>query len=141
MYVQDPSARVVGFKVEPFSVKHAFQSPQAYWSGAGDMPPLSTCDKDNFVNPVKLQTVRLRLSLSCFFLGLIQFGPARQFGFAMNLCWFNAGLLLHAFTRFLLYFLCLVPHSSGLIHVLAVDSSSMPRRCSPQLPLRAWSIL
>ncbi|CAM9626190.1 unnamed protein product [Ectocarpus fasciculatus] len=51
---EEPSARVVGFKVEPLSVKHVFQSPAAYWTGApGDMPPLSTCDKDNFIDPVK----------------------------------------------------------------------------------------
>jgi len=59
---QDPSAasRVVGFKVEPFSVRHTFASPSSYWDGTpSDMPPLSTCEKDNFVNPVKLQTVRL----------------------------------------------------------------------------------
>lgn len=62
-YAQEPSARVVGFKVEPFSVKHAFQSGSATWSGTpGDMPPLSTCDKDNFVDPVKLTTVGLRLN-------------------------------------------------------------------------------
>ena len=54
-YEQEPSARVVGFKVEPISIKHKFQSPSAIWSGvAGEMPPLSTCDKNDFVNPVKL---------------------------------------------------------------------------------------
>ncbi|CAM9768812.1 unnamed protein product [Ascophyllum nodosum] len=52
---EEPSARVVGFKVEPISIKHKFQSPSAIWSGvAGEMPPLSTCDKNDFVNPVKL---------------------------------------------------------------------------------------
>lgn len=61
--VQEPSARVVGFKVEPFSVKHVFQSPAAYWTGApGDMPPLSTCDKDNFIDPVKPTVVRVGFS-------------------------------------------------------------------------------
>lgn len=52
---------MVGFKVEPFSVKHSFQSSAAVWGGQpGDMPPLSTCQKDNFVDPVKEQTVRIR---------------------------------------------------------------------------------
>lgn len=64
---QEPSARVVGFKVEPFSVKHAFQAGTATWNGIpGEMPPLSTCDKDNFVNPVKMTTVRPGLSIHCF---------------------------------------------------------------------------
>lgn len=66
---QEPSARVVGFKVEPFSVKHAFQSGSATWSGTpGEMPPLSTCDKDNFIDPVKLTTVGLPLKFCFVFL-------------------------------------------------------------------------
>lgn len=72
VYAQDPSARVVGFKVEPFSVKHTFQSPQAYWGGHPEnMPPLSTCEKDNFVDPVKQQTVRIRYSLVLYIVDFI----------------------------------------------------------------------
>jgi len=41
-----PLARVVGFEVEPLSVKHTFMDPKAGkdWGGdASDMPPLGTC--------------------------------------------------------------------------------------------------
>lgn len=55
--LQEPAARVVGFKVEPFSVKHAFQSPSAFWTPPQELPPLSTCDKENFVDPVKFTMV------------------------------------------------------------------------------------
>lgn len=62
---QDPPARVVGFRVEPFSVRHTFKSITAYWDGAGtDLPPLSTCDKDDFVNPVKMPAVSVLHSRS-----------------------------------------------------------------------------
>lgn len=57
---QDSSARVVGFKVEPFSVNHEFVSPSAsiLWDGKpAGIPPLKTCNKDDFVNPVKLTNV------------------------------------------------------------------------------------
>lgn len=55
---QELSARVVGFKVEPFSVRHFFLSPSAIWKGnPSDIPPLATCNKDDIVNPVKLTNV------------------------------------------------------------------------------------
>jgi transmembrane 9 superfamily member 2/4 len=42
-----PSARVVGFEVEPFSVKHTFQAGNS-WNGVDpDIPPLATCDRDH----------------------------------------------------------------------------------------------
>jgi len=40
----DDGSRVVGFYVEPFTVKHKFQN-DAKWDGSGEAPPLSTCDK------------------------------------------------------------------------------------------------
>jgi transmembrane 9 superfamily protein 2/4 len=46
--------RVVGFYVEPFSVKHAFMNG-ASWSGDYDViPPLATCDK---TRPMDLESV------------------------------------------------------------------------------------
>lgn len=50
---EEPPARVVGFRVEPFSVKHQYKSPLAEWVSPS-LPPLSTCDDTNFVNPVKV---------------------------------------------------------------------------------------
>ncbi len=40
----DDGSRVVGFYVEPFTVKHKFAN-NAKWDGSGEAPPLSTCDK------------------------------------------------------------------------------------------------
>ncbi len=40
----DDGSRVVGFYVEPFTVKHKFAN-DAKWDGSGEAPPLSTCDK------------------------------------------------------------------------------------------------
>ena len=40
----DDGSRVVGFYVEPFTVKHKFANG-AKWDGSGEAPPLSTCDK------------------------------------------------------------------------------------------------
>lgn len=54
---QDPLARVVGFRVEPFSVNHKFKAASAYWKDDVDMPPLSTCDSNNFDDPVKFSKV------------------------------------------------------------------------------------
>lgn len=38
--VEADGHRIVGFYVEPLSIKHSFSSP---WNGAGDAPALSTC--------------------------------------------------------------------------------------------------
>eukprot|EP00611_Tribonema_gayanum_P021765 TRINITY_DN424_c0_g1_i1.p1 TRINITY_DN424_c0_g1~~TRINITY_DN424_c0_g1_i1.p1 ORF type:complete len:659 (+),score=196.73 TRINITY_DN424_c0_g1_i1:147-2123(+) len=41
-----PPARVVGFQVEPFSVRHAFKAG-GRWDGlSADVPPLETCSRD-----------------------------------------------------------------------------------------------
>ncbi|CAM9231353.1 unnamed protein product, partial [Sphacelaria rigidula] len=50
-----PPARVVGFKVEPFSVRHTHTSPGAKWAGGeSPLPPLDTCDDTDPVSPVKM---------------------------------------------------------------------------------------
>jgi len=49
---EDPALfRVVGFKVEPFSVQHTFKDPDAAWDGTkGDVPPLKTCHVDKVMD-------------------------------------------------------------------------------------------
>jgi transmembrane 9 superfamily protein 2/4 len=44
--VEDDGYRIVGFYVEPISIKHSFSSSSA-WDGKGKAPALSTCSTSN----------------------------------------------------------------------------------------------
>lgn len=58
LVLQQPPARVVGFKVEPFSVRHTYTSPGAKWAGGeAPLPPLDTCDDTDSASPVKMPKV------------------------------------------------------------------------------------
>lgn len=45
--VENDGHRIVGFYVEPLSVKHAFDKP---WNGKGDAPALSTCSSGKYLS-------------------------------------------------------------------------------------------